>query len=139
MRPAMRFAALFVFLAGCGSPSVIVLKSATTTAIAAAGCYRLIDGLDAAEQTKIRNKAKGGDPNGAQKDLDAWLPKYDAVFKTCQAAHLGAAAALAAVPAIDKGLKGEKSPTAWAGMLVKLAADAAAALDSVGIKLGGAP
>jgi hypothetical protein len=96
---------------------------------------------DADKQAAIRKRAKGGDPQGAEAELNAYVAKRDIAFKALDAASVGAETGYAAIPLVGQALDAKKRAelAAWIPVLIKLGADVALALEPLGIKIPGLP
>jgi len=120
--------ALAIWSAGCASGTDALRQTITNTATATAAGYRTIHIIDKKAQELIQAKAKLGDVAGAKASLETHLKRYDVASKVLDVAVTTTEAANAALPALEKGLRGDKDVSGWISTLLKLAADITSAV-----------
>lgn len=139
----IRTVAVALLLAGAtacaGGPMVGYYKAVSTTAVGAGACREMLSDEHDRRVTAVAAKAKSGDPDGAQADLNRWTPTYGKIRTFCVSMKAAAGVALAAGPSVEAAVDRDRQVAAWIARLVKLGADAASALAEAGIKLPGAP
>lgn len=132
----LRWLAVFLtaaLMAAC-DPTPVMLKTVAATSVGVATGYKVVRTQDHATLAAITAKAKAGDKAGAQHDLDAYKPKYDATEKALDGLTASLQTAYDAIPAIQMA-KDKAAVMEWVAKLLQLFADAVATAQAIGAQI----
>lgn len=124
--------ALALALAGCATGSNGVRQGIINAEGTVTMAYKALGQADQVVQMKIRAQAKT-DPSSAALALQAHLERYNAARKAIDAANDAIGIVIKALPAIDKGLAGDKKPADYLADLASVSLAVTKALADLGV------